>query len=118
MVAKGLPQASFLDFVVAWYLLADRYTELNPEIRVAFVSTNSISQGERPGIFWPRLFTNEHIIFAHRTFAWDSDARGVAHVHCVIVGFSRKPDKVRELYSYDQGRGNRFCEPCPPSAHT
>lgn len=114
MVAKGLPQAGFLDFVVAWYLLADRYTELNPEIRVAFVSTNSISQGEQPGIFWPRLFTNgQHIVFAHRTFAWDNDARGVAHVHCVIIGFSRKPDKVRELYSYDDARGEPILQLVP-----
>lgn len=113
-VAKGLPQAGFLDFVVAWYLLADVYAGLNPDIRVAFVSTNSISQGEQPGIFWPRLFKNgQHLNFAHRTFTWTNDARGVAHVHCIIVGFSRRPDKVKELYAYADGRGEPILELVP-----
>ena len=113
-VAKGLPEAGFLDFVVGWYLLADKYTELNPDIRVAFVSTNSISQGEQPGIFWPRLLKNgQHINFAHQTFTWKNDARGVAHVHCVIVGFSRRPDKVKQLYSYTDGRGEPILELVP-----
>lgn len=113
-VAKGLGQAGFLDFVVPWYLLADKYTELNPDIEVALVSTNSISQGEQPGIFWPRLLGNgQHINFAHRTFVWTNDAKGVASVHCVIVGFSRKRRKVKELYSYTDGRGEPILELVP-----
>ncbi|MDT3317695.1 class I SAM-dependent DNA methyltransferase [Microbacterium sp. KSW4-11] len=113
-VASGLREAGFLDFVVAWYLLADRYTALNPDIRVAFVSTNSISQGEQPGIFWPGLLANgQHINFAHRTFIWTNDARGVAHVHCVVVGFSRQADKVKQLYSYENGRGEPILELVP-----
>lgn len=113
-VAKGMKQAGFLDFVVAWYLLADRYTALNPEVRVAFVSTNSISQGEQPGIFWPRLIRNgQHINFAHRTFTWTNDAKGVAHVHCIIIGFSRRADKVKELYSYTEGKGEPILDLVP-----
>lgn len=113
-VARGLGQAGFLDFVVAWYLLADRYTGLNPDIRVAFVSTNSISQGEQPGIFWPRLIGNgQHINFAHRSFVWTNDARGVARVHCVIVGFSRRANRIKELYSYTDGKGEPILELVP-----
>ncbi|HTL42442.1 MAG TPA: DNA methyltransferase [Pseudolysinimonas sp.] len=105
-VAKGLKETGFLDFVVGWYLLADRFMSANPSIDAALVSTNSISQGEQPGIFWPRLLKNgQHITFAHRTFVWTNDAKGVAKVHCVIIGFSRRNRKVKQLFSYPEGKG-------------
>ena len=105
-VAKGYRQAGFLDFVVGWYILADRMMEQNPAIETAFVSTNSISQGEQPGIIWPTLYANgNHITFAHRTFQWTNQAKGVAHVHCVIVGFGRQPRAVKQLFYYPEING-------------
>ncbi len=105
-VAKGFRQAGFLDFVVGWYILADRMMEQNPAIETAFVSTNSITQGEQPGIIWPRLYARgNHITFAHRTFQWTNQAKGVAHVHCVIVGFARKPRVVKQLFYYPEIAG-------------
>lgn len=100
-VAKGFPQAGFLDFVTAWYILADRMMAESPTIEAAFVSTNSISQGEQPGILWPKLYANgNHITFAHRTFRWMNAARGVAAVHCVIVGFARTARTPAMLFDY------------------
>jgi hypothetical protein len=100
-VARGIREAGLLDYVAAWYLLAAEYTAANPAIQVAFVSTNSISQGEQPGIIWERLFALGCTInFAHRTFRWSNDARGVAAVHCVVIGFSRTAVKPKQIYSY------------------
>ncbi len=81
--------AKNIDYVVGWYYLAAKLIQ-NTEIKVAFVSTNSISQGEQVSIVWKSLFENYniHIDFAHRTFRWDSEASLKAHVHCVIIGFS------------------------------
>lgn len=105
-VAKGYKQSGFLDFVVGWYILADRMMDQNPSIETAFVSTNSISQGEQPGIFWPTLYGHgNHITFAHRTFQWTNQAKGVAHVHCVIIGFARKPRSVKQLFYYPELSG-------------
>ncbi len=100
-IARGFPQAGFLDFVTGWYILADRMMTQNPAIEAAFVSTNSISQGEQPGILWPKLYANgNHITFAHRTFRWMNAARGVAAVHCVIVGFARTARSPALLFDY------------------
>jgi hypothetical protein len=75
-------------------------------IIVGFVSTNSISQGEQVGILWSELFTRYHlkIHFAHRTFAWESEARGKAHVHVVIVGFGAVDTANKRIYDYENGR--------------
>ena len=72
-------------------------------IRCAFVSTNSISQGEQAGVLWPELFKRYHlkIHFAHRTFPWESEARGKAHVHCIIVGFGTTDAPVKRLTDYE-----------------
>ena len=72
-------------------------------IFVAFVSTNSISQGEQVGILWNELFQRWHIKihFAHRTFAWMSEARGKAHVHVVIIGFGAFDRAGKHIYEYD-----------------
>lgn len=105
-IAKGLKQAGFLDYVTAWYLLADRFLDMNPAIEVAFVSTNSISQGEQPSIIWPRLFENgAHINFAHRTFQWANAARGQAQVHCIIIGFARHARAQKQLFDYPDIKG-------------
>jgi type I restriction-modification system DNA methylase subunit len=105
-VAKGFKQPGFLDYVTAWYILADKALDQNPKIEVAFVSTNSISQGEQPGILWPKLLSNgAHINFAHRTFQWQNGARGVAQVQCIIVGFARSARSQKQLFEYPEVTG-------------
>jgi hypothetical protein len=97
--AKG---AGVLDYVAAWYLKAAQYIQ-DTSIICAFVSTNSISQGEQAAILWQEMFIRYHIKihFAHRTFAWSSEARGKAAVHCVIIGFAVFDTKSKPLYDYD-----------------
>lgn len=88
---KGKPYktAGKIDYVAGWYFKAAQLME-NTAIRTAFVSTNSITQGEQVAGVWKPLYDRFgiHIDFAHRTFRWDSEASLKAHVHCVIVGFS------------------------------
>ena len=78
--------------------------------RIGFVATNSITQGEQVAQLWPMLFERYglEIAFAHRTFAWMSDAKGKAHVHCVIIGLTRRDDEPKEkrLFSYDNIKGD------------
>jgi hypothetical protein len=94
-----------LDYVTAWYFKTAEYIS-NTNIRVAFVSTNSISQGEQVGVLWRSLrrrYTLQ-IHFAHRSFAWMSEARGKAHVHVVIIGFAafNRNDKVIFEYAHSK----------------
>jgi hypothetical protein len=91
-----------LDYVTAWYFKAAEYIQ-GTRIQVGFVSTSSISQGEQVGILWNELFNRYHlrIHFAHRTFAWESEARGKAHVHVVIIGFGAFDTSGRRIYDYD-----------------
>jgi hypothetical protein len=111
-----------LDYVTAWYFKAVRYLkgeygggdpelaaamdELfgrrnNPEMRVAFVSTNSICQGEQVGVLWDWMLSHGmHIHFAHRTFQWANEARGKAAVHCVIIGFGPEDRKDKMIFDY------------------
>ena len=88
---KGKPYktAGKIDYVSAWYFKAAQLMQ-DTAIRTAFVSTNSITQGEQVAGVWKPLYDRfgVHIDFAHRTFRWDSEASLKAHVHCVIVGFS------------------------------
>ena len=97
-----------LDYVTAWFIKAGRYVQRGPA-RIGFVATNSITQGEQVAQLWPILFTrvNLEIAFAHRTFAWGSDARGKAHVHVVIVGLDRREDTRadKHLFSYPDING-------------
>ncbi len=89
-----------LDYVCCWYLRAAEYIE-GTRVPVAFVSTNSITQGEQPGVLWPVLWKfGLKIHFAHRTFAWESEARGKAHVHVVIVGFGAFDITGKRIYDY------------------
>lgn len=87
-VTQGIENAGLLDFVTGWYFKASNYMQSSAAV-CAFVSTNSITQGEQAGTLWNPLFQRFGIKlhFAHRTFAWESEARGKAHVHCIIVGF-------------------------------
>lgn len=79
-----------IDYVGGWYIVASKFIQ-NTNIRVAFVSTNSITQGEQVPILWNILFQEYNITinFAYRTFRWDSESALKAHVHCVIIGFSQ-----------------------------
>ena len=103
---KGKPYktAGKIDYVSGWYFKAAELMQ-NTSIRTAFVSTNSITQGEQVAGVWKPLYDrfNIHIDFAHRTFRWDSEASIKAHVHCVIVGFSTAPNhKQKQLYSSER----------------
>lgn len=100
-VAGKLKGAGTLDFVAAWYLRAAAYVRQNPAVRCAFVSTNSITQGEQVGVLWGEMLAQGiHIHFAHRTFLWNNEARGVAAVHCVIIGFGLETISPRRLFDY------------------
>jgi hypothetical protein len=98
-----------LDFVAAWFIKAGEYTR-HSRARIGFVATNSITQGEQAGQLWPVIFQRFglEIGYAHRTFAWGSDARGKAHVHVVIVGLCRCEDAPtdRRLFSYPDLNGD------------
>ena len=98
---KGVKGAGDLDYVTNWFLVAARHIKNNGG-RAAFVATNSITQGGQPATIWGQLEPlGMGIDFAHRTFAWQNDAPGMAAVHCVVVGFSsqHKPPK-RKLWRY------------------
>lgn len=88
-----------LDYVACWYKIAAEYIN-DTSIRCAFVSTNSICQGEQVCNLWKPLFEtyNIQIDYAHRTFNWDSEASIKAHVHCIIVGFSKKRNCQKKIY--------------------
>ncbi|MXW46292.1 MAG: class I SAM-dependent DNA methyltransferase [Gammaproteobacteria bacterium] len=92
-----------LDYVAAWFIKAGEYVQ-DADARIGFVATNSITQGEQVEQLWPILFKRctLEIAFAHRTFAWGSDARGKAHVHVVILGLDRREAARTEkrLFSY------------------
>ena len=98
-----------LDYVTAWFVKAGEYLEKS-HARIGFVGTNSITQGEQVAQVWPVLFgrCGLEISFAHRTFAWGSDARGKAHVHVVIIGLCRRDDEpsVKRLFTYDGINGD------------
>lgn len=93
-----------IDYVAGWYFKAAQLMQGN-SLRTAFVSTNSITQGEQVCAVWRPLYEKYgvHIDFAHRTFRWDSEASLKAHVHCVIVGFSIAPNQAKKrLYTSDR----------------
>lgn len=102
---KGKPYktAGKIDYVAGWYFKAAQLMH-NTAVRTAFVSTNSITQGEQVASVWKPLYERfgVHIDFAHRTFRWDSEASLKAHVHCVIVGFSEAANAASRII-YDEG---------------
>lgn len=116
--------AGVLDYVTAWYLKAvhyvkgdDRIASLldklpdmpktpNERVKIAFVSTNSITQGEQVGVLWNELLRlGVKIHFAHRTFRWSNEARGMAAVHCVIIGFALHDVSRKTIYDYPDING-------------
>ena len=97
-----------LDYVTAWIIKAGEYVQAG-RARIGFVATNSITQGEQVAQLWPVLFDRckLEIAFAHRTFAWGSDARGKAHVHVAILGLDQRDRTPAEkrLFSYPDIKG-------------
>ena len=113
-----------LDYVTAWYLKAVRYLRGDEKmgdlldglpgmrklpreyVKIAFVSTNSITQGEQVGALWSELLRQGvKIHFAHRTFQWNNEARGKAAVHCVIIGFALHDTDHKIIFYYDDIKG-------------
>ena len=93
--------AGILDYVGGWYAKAATLIQ-NTNIRCAFVSTNSITQGEQVSILWNFLSSkNITIDFAYKSFVWNSEAKNNAKVHCVIIGFSEKNNKTKTLFNND-----------------
>ncbi len=128
-IFHGVKGAGVLDYVAAWYLKAAQYMKIPPSppfakggteddeqtaspfakggtrgICTAFVSTNSIAQGEQVGILWGELLNKYHIKlhFAHRTFKWSNAARGKAAVHCVIIGFAPFDVNNKRIWDYEK----------------
>ena len=103
---KDVKNRGELDYVTCWFLKSTNYI-LNTEIKVSFVSTNSISQGEQVGILWDEILKKKvEIFFAHKTFKWTIDERKVigmhlAKVYVVIIGFSQKKIGKKYLYFYE-----------------
>ncbi len=127
LVFAGINGGGLLDYVAAWYVKAAQYMTqipLNPPFSkgeagtvphfekgglggiCAFVSTNSITQGEQVGVLWSWLLSKGiRIHFAHRTFQWSNEARGMAAVHCVIIGFGAFDAEKKTIYEYEDIRG-------------
>ncbi len=101
-IAGEVENHGLLDYVTGWYFQAANYIQGTPVV-VGFVSTNSISQGEQVGTLWNHLFQHSRlkIHFAHRTFPWESEARGKAHVHVVIIGFGAFDAATKRIYDYE-----------------
>ncbi len=122
LVFAGIDNSGLLDFVAAWYVKATRYkgqvtllhTGLEPASmpRCAFVSTNSITQGEQVGVLWGWMLSQGiRIQFAHRTFSWSNEAKGKAAVHCVIVGFGLQDHADKTIYEYEDIKGQPHAVP-------
>jgi hypothetical protein len=105
-VMHGIHGAGDLDFVCGWYVLAAQYMQSNTDTQAAFVSTNSITQGEQVAVLWGEMHRlGMHIHFAHRTFQWSNEASGKAAVHCVIVGFGPNDQTDKTIYEYEDIKG-------------
>jgi hypothetical protein len=105
-IYSNMKGCGILDYVTCWYKKAAQYIQ-STNIEAAFVSTNSICQGEQVPVLWPELI-NKHGIklnFAHQTFKWSNEARGKAAVHCVIIGFSLNSRKNKKIYHYTDVAG-------------
>lgn len=98
--------SGILDYVTGWYLKAAKYIQ-NTKIKAAFVSTNSIVQGEQTSILWGQMINKYgvKIHFAHRTFKWSNEAKGNAAVYCVIVGFANYDSNNKRIYEYEDIKG-------------
>ena len=98
--------AGVLDYVTAWYMKAAKYIH-GTKTKVAFVSTNSIVQGEQTSILWGQMLNkyNIKIHFAHRTFKWSNEAKGNAAVYCVIIGFANYDTNNKSIFEYEDIKG-------------
>ena len=107
-IMSDIDCASDLDFVASWFVKAMRVLPTwKTKAQVAFVSTNSITQGEQAPILWNWMHEHGCVInFAHRTFNWSNEARGKAAVHCVIIGFSLHEKAKKYLFEYEDIKGN------------
>jgi len=103
-VFDGWKNIGNLDYVTCWYKKAADFIR-GSNVRCAFVSTNSVCQGDSVGILWKNLFAaGVHIDFCHRTFKWLSDSENMAHVHCVVVGFSCAPNPKPKIIFEDDNK--------------
>ncbi|HEY5328552.1 MAG TPA: DNA methyltransferase [Acidobacteriaceae bacterium] len=100
----GIKGTGVLDYVAAWYFKAAAYAYASAT-PISFVSTNSITQGEQPAIVWAVLSDRFGLAiqFAYRTFTWESEARGKAHVHVVIIGITPRNTSTKVLYDRNTG---------------
>lgn len=105
-IFAGYKGTGVLDYVTAWYLKAAQLIQ-NTQTKVAFVSTNSISQGEQVGILWNILFNQYKIKihFAHQAFDWRNEARGNAGVHVIIIGFANYNSNNKNIFEYENIKG-------------
>lgn len=103
---ENIQGAGVLDYVTAWYAKAAKYIQ-ETKTKVAFVSTNSIVQGEQTSILWGQMLNkyNIKIHFAHRTFKWSNEAKGNAAVYCIIVGFANFDTNNKSLFEYEDLNG-------------
>lgn len=114
-VASHIKGYKTFDYVSCWYVKAMQFmqavTKPNHQVQTAFVSTNSITQGEQVAILWRYLLNDCKgvINFAHQTFKWSNEGKGVAAVHCVIVGYGLNEKSEKTLFTYDDITG----EPIP-----
>ncbi len=101
------PGSGTLDYVTGWYRKAAQYMDAHPGTVTAYVSTNSISQGEQVGALWGTLLGKHgvQIHFAHQTFKWFNEAPGIAAVYCIIVGFGKQKPARRLLFEYADIKG-------------
>jgi len=110
LVFKSKKGIKVLDYVSCWYMKSAEYltTQSEQRIKVAFVSTSSIVQGEQVSLLWNDLLLkfNISIHFAHQNFKWGNEAKGVAGVHVVIIGFSNFETKNKVLFEYETPNGN------------
>jgi methylase of polypeptide subunit release factors len=105
IVFNGVKSYGMLDYVCAWYLKAASVIQ-NSKTQAAFVSTNSISQGEQPAVLWNELYKlGVKIKFGHRTFKWNNEAKGKAAVHVVIIGFGVNESSNKTLFEYTNING-------------
>ena len=95
-----------LDYVTGWYLKAAKFIQ-ETSIKVSFVSTNSIVQGEQTSILWGQMLNKYgiKIHFAHRTFKWSNEAKGNAAVYCVIIGFANYDTNNKSIFEYEDIKG-------------
>jgi hypothetical protein len=103
IVFEGVKGYKLLDYVAAWYIKAAQYIQ-GYKIKVAFVSTNSITQGEQVSILWNELYNNYNIKihFVHKTFKWTNEAWGNAGVYVVIIGFAAFDSDNKRIYEYEK----------------